>query len=49
MLLYWPMTEEEYNLLPAHVKEGCIGLEHPENRQTLEGMYYPTYPTKHNY
>ena len=38
MLLYWPMTGEEYNLLPDHVKECCIGLEHPENRQALEGM-----------
>lgn len=39
MLLYWPMTEEEYNLLPAHVKECCIGLEYPEDRQALEGMF----------
>lgn len=38
MLLCWPMTEEEYNLLPDHVKECCIGLDFPENRQVLEEM-----------
>lgn len=27
MLLYWPMTEDEYNLLPAHVKECCREIE----------------------
>lgn len=39
MLLYWPLTGEEYDQLPDHVKECCIGLEHPENRQALEGMF----------